>query len=137
VVALGRFPFRLQHSTGLLYDNWNQTKMEKEAGGQHTDYLSTHHFSLLNLWNAHKGGVAPWWEQNSSHVYNDGAKRASQAFTNFTKGRTRPPTFHKRGEHDSYRSRVGDGKTGFGNISRPAHSGEATTLLNAPLEVGE
>ena len=88
----------------LLYDNWNQIKAEKEAGGQHAEYLSTRHFALLALWNAIKGDVAPWWLENSSYAYNDGAKRASLAFTNFTKGRARPPKYHKRGEHDSYRT---------------------------------
>ena len=88
----------------VLYDNWNQVRTEKETGIQQTEYLPTDHYALLKLWNRLKRDVAPWWEQNSSHVYNDGTKRASQAFTNFVKGRARPPKYHKRGQHESYRT---------------------------------
>lgn len=101
---LGGSRYAYNTMLGKLYENWNQIKTEKEHGEQQTDYLPTGHFGLLKLWNTLKDDVAPWWEQNSSHAYNDGTKRASVAFTNFIKGRARPPKFHKRGQHDSYRT---------------------------------
>ena len=101
---LGGSRYAYNTMLAMLYDNWNQIKTEKIAGTQQTEYLPTDHFSLLKLWNSVKDDVAPWWGQNSSHTYNDGTKRASQAFTNFIKGSARPPKFHKRGQHDSYRT---------------------------------
>ena len=101
---MGGSRFAYNTLLNLLYDNWNQVRAEKEAGEKHTAYLPTGHFRLLALWNARKSEVAPWWIENSSYAYNDGAQRASTAFTNFTKGKARPPKYHKRGEHDSYRT---------------------------------
>lgn len=100
--TIGGSRFAYNHLLGLVKDNWNQVRAEKQAsadGETHTtQYVSTNHFGLLYLWADVRDAAAPWWAENSAQAYNDAALRLSKAFTNHRAGRAGFPKFKRRRE---------------------------------------
>ena len=90
---------------GLVAANWDENRDKKAAGLEVTrdDYLSTSHFARLYLWADQRDQLAPWWGENGSSTYNDAAQRLAKAFTNFHRGRSKFPTFKRRGHGGSVR----------------------------------
>jgi putative transposase len=88
---------------GLVKANWNENRAKKTAGVEVTiaDYLGTSHFDLQKLWYKNRKELAPWWSENGGSGYNYACLNLSKAFTNYSKGRAKFPTFKRRGQGGS------------------------------------
>jgi len=88
---------------GLVKENWDTNRARKEAGEEvpREDYLGASHFDLQHLWYQHRDELAPWWAENGSSCYNYAHLHLSKAFTNWKKGRSKFPTFKRRGQGGS------------------------------------
>jgi putative transposase len=100
---IGGTRFTYNTLLGLVKDNWDENREKKRAGIEITrdDYLGTGHLDLQRLWYANRDEVAPWWSENGSSAYNYACLNLSKAFTNHRKGRTKFPTFKRRGQSGS------------------------------------
>ena len=72
----------------------------KEAGEKRTATYQLVIFALPALWNANKEMSLRGGRRTRLTRTMMGRKRVKFAFTNFTKGKARPPKYHKRWEHD-------------------------------------
>jgi putative transposase len=88
---------------GLVKANWDENRQRKDAGEEvaKEDYLGTRHLDLQKLWYEKRDELAPWWPENGSSTYNYACLNLSKAFTNSRAGRSKFPTFKKRGSVSS------------------------------------
>ena len=100
---IGATRFAYNALLGLVKVNWDENRKKKEAGKDvaKQDYLGTSHFDLQKLWYERRAELAPWWGENNSSTYNYACLNLSKAFTNWRKGRSKFPTFKRRGSGGS------------------------------------
>jgi len=100
---IGGTRFAYNALLGLVKTNWDENRAKKAAGIEVTkaDYLGTRHLDLQKLWYEHRDELAPWWAENGSSTYNYACLNLAKAFTNFRAGRSKFPTFKRRGASNS------------------------------------
>ncbi len=100
---IGGTRFAYNALLGLVKANWDGNRAKRSSGIEVTslDCLGTRHLDLQKLWYENRDVLAPWWSENGSSTYNYACLNLSKAFTNHRKGRTKFPTFKRRGQGGS------------------------------------
>lgn len=100
---IGGTRFAYNALLGLVKANWDENRLRKVAGAEVSskDYLGTGHLDLQRLWYERRDEIAPWWAENGSSTYNYACLNLSKAFTNWRRGRSRFPSFKRRGSSGS------------------------------------